>query len=302
MSRLQKKCFIGATGLHLLLLGLLVVAPAFLLPGKSDPTPVLEFIADNTTDAKVSGGGTPLPPTPTPTPPAAQLPPQQPVQPQVQPQVAQPRPPLQRDPDPPKVEKEKPTKPDPESLEPKPEKKPHVVQINPTVINPRERKPPTKPLPDPAVTAAAAAAATARADAARKQQFTAALNKIKGGLSSSLQVEMPTGPNGPGGGGPSYANYAQVVRKIYNDAWNAWPVPNDLTDDEATVQVSVTIARNGRVVSSRILRSSGSRAVINAAQAVLDRVTIVKEFPAESKDNERTFTFTFKLNAKKSLG
>jgi TonB family protein len=177
-----------------------------------------------------------------------------------------------------------------------------VVQINPTVINPRDRKPPTKPVPDPAVTAAAEAAATARANAERNRKFTVAINKIKGGLTSSLQVEMPTGPNGPGGGGPSYANYTQVVRKIYNDAWNAWPVPNDLTDDEATVQVSVTIARNGRVVSSRILRSSGSRAVINAAQAVLDRVTIVKEFPAESQDTEKTFTFTFKLNAKKSLG
>ncbi len=292
MSRLQKKCFIGATGFHLLLLALLVVAPAFLSPGKSDPTPVLEFIPIDTIDAKVSGGGTPLPPTPTPTPPAVQQPP---TQPEVQ--KPTPQPPPQHDPDPPKAEKEKPAKPDPDSLEPKREKKPHVVQINPTVINPRERKPPTKPTPpDPAVTAAAEAAATARANAERNRKFAAALNNIKGGLSSSLQVEMPTGPNGPGGGGPSYANYGQEVKRIYTEAWST---PGDVTDDEATVKVSVTIARAGHVLSSRILQSSGSKLVDKSIQATLDRVTFVRPFPDGSKDSQKTFNITFSLKAKK---
>ena len=297
MSRLQKKCFIGATSFHLLLLGLLIVAPAFLLPGKSDPTPILEFIADNTTDAKVSGGGTPLPPTPTPTPPEAQPPPQQPVQPTVQPDVVPPQSPPRRDPDPPEVKKEKPAKPDPKSLEPKPEKKPHVVQINPTVINPRDRKPPTKPVPDPAVSAAAASAAKARADAERNRKFTAALNNIRGGLTSSLQVEMPTGPNGPGGGGATYAGYKDVVRKIYFDAWS---IPDDVTDDEATIKVSVTIARAGHVISSRILQSSGAKLVDRSIQTTLDRVTFVRPFPEGSTDSQKTFNINFSLKAKKN--
>ena len=155
MSRLQKKCFIGATGFHLLLLSLLIVGPAFLSPGESDPTPVLEFVPIDTTDAKVSGGGTPHPPTPvtTPTPPAAQPQPQ----PQVQPQSSQPQP--QRDPDPPKVEKLKLVKPDPDSLEAKPEKKVHKVQISDTVVKPRDRETPPKAAADTAATAAADAAA-----------------------------------------------------------------------------------------------------------------------------------------------
>ena len=291
MSRLQKKCFIGATGFHLLLLALLIVAPAFLSPGESDPTPVLEFVPIDTTDAKVSGGGTPLPPTPTPTLPTAQLPP---AQPEVQ--KPAPQPPPQRVPDPPKVEKEKPAKADPESLEPKPEKKPHVVQINPTVINPRERKPPTKPVSDPAATAAAAAVATDRANAERNRKFTAALKNIKGGLTSSTQVEMPDGPNGPGGGGATYAGYKDVVRKIYFDAWS---IPEDVTDDEATIRVSVTIARAGHVISSRILQSSGSKLVDKSIQATLDRVTFVRPFPEGSKDSQRTFNISFSLKAKK---
>ena len=289
MSRLQKKCFIGATGFHLLLLALLIVAPAFLSPGESDPTPVLEFIPTITTESSNQGGGTPLPPTPTP--PAAQPPAAQPAV-----QKPAPQPPPQRDPDPPKVEKEKPTKPDPESIEPKPEKKPHQVQINPQVINPRDRKPPTKPLPDPAVTAAAEAAATARANAERNRKFTAALNNIKGGLTSSLQVEMPPGPNGPGGGGASYASYKDVVRKIYFDAWN---IPEDVTDDEATIRVSVTIARAGHVISSRILQSSGSKLVDRSIQATLDRVTFVRPFPEGSNDSQKTFNINFSLRAKK---
>ncbi len=291
MSRLQKKCFIGATGFHLLLLALLIVGPVLLSPGKSDPTPVLEFLPDFVTESPNQGGGTPLPPTPTPIPPAAQQPP-------AQPEVLKPapQPPPSRDPDPPKVEKEKSTKPDPESLEPQREKKPHVVQINPTVINPRDRKPPTKPVTDPAATAAAAAAVKARADAARKQQFTAALNNIKSGLTSSTQVEMPSGPNGPGGGGATYAGYKDEVRRIY---FQAWIIPDDVTDDEATIKVSVTIARAGHVISSRIIRSSGSKLVDKSIQATLDRVTFVRPFPEGAKESQNTFNITFSLKAKK---
>ena len=292
MSRLQKKCFIGATGFHLLLLTLLVVGPVLLSSGKSDSTPVLEFVPIFVTDSPNSGGGTPHPPTPTPTPPA----PQPQTQPPPQTPVASPQPPLQRDPDPPKVERVKPTKPDSESLEPKPEKKPHQVQISEKVINPRDRKPPTKPVIDPVATANAAAAATARANAERKQQVAAALKNISSGLTSSTQVEMPTGPNGPGGGGASYASYKDEVRRIYFEAWR---IPDDVTDDEATIRVSVTIARSGDVISHRILQPSGSKLVDKSIQATLDRVKFVRPFPEGSKDFQNTFNITFSLKAKK---
>ena len=283
MSRLQKKCFIGATGFHLLLLAMLIVGPVFLAPGKSDPTPVLEFIPMILTEAQVSGGGSPRPPTPSP--PA----PQQPPQPEVQQPVAQPPP--QRQPDPPKVEKAKEPKPDPDSLEPKPDKQPHKVQVSDKVIKvPRDLKTPPKPATD------ATAAATARANAERKQQFATALKNISSGLTSSTAIEMPDGPNGPGGGGPSYANYGQEVRRIYTEAWR---IPDDVTDDEATVKVSVTIARDGHVIASRILQTSGSKLVDRSIQATLDRVTFVRAFPDGSKDSQKTFNLNFSLKVKK---
>ena len=283
MSRLQKKCFIGATGFHLLLLAMLIVGPVFLSPGKSDPTPVLEFIPMILTEAQVSGGGNPHPPTPSP--PA----PQQPPQPEVQQPVAQPPP--QRQPDPPKVEEVKEPKPDPDSLEPKPDKQPHKVQVSDKVIKvPRDPKKPTKPTND------ANAAATARANAERKQQFATALKNISSGLTPSTKVEIPDGPNGPGGGGPSYASYKDEVQRVYTEAWR---IPDDVTDDEATVKVSVTIARDGHVISSRILQSSGSKLVDKSIQATLDRVTFVRPFPEGSKDSQKTFNISFSLKAKK---
>ena len=283
MSRLQKKCFIGATGFHLLLLGTLIVGPVFLSPGEPDPTPVLEFLPMMTTEAKVSGGGSPRPPAP-----AQQPAIQQPVQ-QPQLEKSPEKTPPKREPDPPKVEKVKPSKPDPESFEPKREKQPHKVQVSDRVVKVnRDSKTSAK-----SANEATAAAAARAAAAVRKQQVAAALSHITSGLTPTTQVEMP---EGPGGGGASYANYGQVVRKIYTDAWH---IPNDVTDDEATVKVSVTIARSGHVISSRILQSSGSKLVDQSIQTTLDRVTFVCPFPAESKDSQKTFNISFSLKAKK---
>ncbi|MFO1515022.1 MAG: TonB family protein [Verrucomicrobiota bacterium] len=278
MSRLQKKCFIGASGMHLLLLVVLFVGPAFMSGDKVDDTPVLTFIPTITTDDKVSGGGAPKPPTPQPQP--------QP-QPQVQPPTPQPQPQPAREPDPPQVETPKITKPSPDSLDPQPEKKTHQVKVSDTVVK----------IKQPSRTATTSKPNTQTAyNTDRQQQVANTLRRIQGNLSSTTTVEMP---EGPGGGGPSYANYKQVVRKIYTDAWT---VPADVTDDEATVKVSVTIARGGNVISSSIVQSSGSALVDRSIQATLDRVTFVAPFPEGAKEAQRTFTINFSLKAKKLLG
>lgn len=276
MSRLQKKCFIGASGMHLLLLVVLFVGPAFMSGDKVDDTPVLTFIPTITTDDKVSGGGAPKPPTPQPQP--------QP-QPQVQPPTPQPQPQPVRDPDPPQVETPKITKPSADSLDPQPEKKTHQVKVSDTVV---KIKQPSKTTSKPNTQTAS--------NTERQQQVANTLRRIQGNLSSTTTVDMP---EGPGGGGPSYANYAQVVRKIYTDAWT---IPADVTDDEATVKVRVTIARGGNVISSSIVQSSGSALVDRSIQATLDRVTFVAPFPEGAKEAQRTFTINFSLKAKKLLG
>ena len=278
MSRLQKKCFIGATGFHLLLLVLLFVGPALFVSGKVDDTPLLEIIPITATDAKVSGGGSPAPRQPV----------QQPVQqPPVQPAVQQRQEPV-RQPDPPKVEAPKITKEDPDSDEPRKTVKTHQVKISDTVV---KIKPSSKPASD-SKTSTQTSVSTARA-----QQVASALKHIQSNLSSTTTVEMP---EGTGGGGLSYANYGQIVRKIYTDAWR---VPDDMTDDQATIVVSVTIARSGRILSSRIVQPSSSAAANRSIQSTLDRISdIGVAFPAGAKESKCTFRMTFNLKAKTSLG
>src|SRR5689334_21470985 len=79
MNRLEKKCLIVSTGIHLLLVAILVICPGF-LSSKDQPQPAqfLQFIPLKTTDLNASGGGnpnarppaSPPAPKPQPTPPA----------------------------------------------------------------------------------------------------------------------------------------------------------------------------------------------------------------------------------------
>jgi len=88
MNRLAKKCVVASTGLHLLLVVILFVGPAFLVSqNKPDNLPVLTFIPLKTVDDLVSGGGNPnaRPPAPVVQPP--------PPQPQAQPPAPAPEPP-----------------------------------------------------------------------------------------------------------------------------------------------------------------------------------------------------------------
>ena len=60
MDRLQKKCLIASTGIHLLLVLILSLGPAFLSPqGKSEDPPIIDFVPSILVDAIVAGGGNP---------------------------------------------------------------------------------------------------------------------------------------------------------------------------------------------------------------------------------------------------
>ena len=278
MSRLQKKCFIGATSVHLMLFVVLIIGPGFFSKDDTmDESDVLTFIPLMATDSARAGGGTPQPSNPTP--PAPQVPTPTTPKPQVEEQTPPPEQPkvraqvreTPRVPD--KVEKAEKvekvedntqTRDNRDSLQPKTDKsKKHEVKVNTKVVAiSKDRRKPT--------TNSSNTDATAQERKAREQlanAFARAGSRAKDSLSTSTKVDMP---EGPGGGGVSYANFAQIVRKVYTDAWR---IPDDVTDDEAIVKVSVTIARNGSVISSRIITESGSRLVDRSIQNALDRVT-----------------------------
>ncbi len=279
MNRFQKKCFVASAGFHLLLALILLVGPAFLSsPGKSDDLAVLDFVPVKTVDALVSGGGNPKaqPPAPAPTP---QPPPQPaaPPPPKVDPPAAK------AEPAPKEPIKE--IKNDSASLEPSKERK-HTVEVNTRLVK---------------RTTTATSDAKARADAQAKEladarrQATAAIRQavsgIQGGVSGSTTIEL----KGPGGGGLPYANWLQAVKSVYS---NAWLLPDGVTDESATATASVTIARDGTVLSARITRFSRNSGVDHSVQSTLERVKYAAPLPDDAREDQRTVSINFNVKTK----
>ena len=294
MDRLQKKCFFAAAGLHLLLLLILLVGPAFVSShSKPDNLPVLDFVQLKTVDALISGGG-----NPDAKPPPAPLEKPQPLPPAPVVKPAPPPPEKVREPAPPKeVIKETAPPKDPEySLEPSKPKKPTIEF---TAV--------TRPVKDAKAEAKAQAEAQAREQAreyARQEAdwrrraaaaFSSAGNSLTEGRSSERSIKLL----GPGGGGVPYANFLQSVKSVYQ---NAWIVPDGITDENATVAASVTIAHDGTVVTSRITRSSGNAAVDRSVQVTLDRVKYAAPLPDAATENQRTVSINFNVAAKRAAG
>jgi TonB family protein len=291
MNRLQKKCFVGSAGVHLLLALILFVGPGFLSsPSKPDNLQVLDFVPAKTVDELVApGGGDPK----------AKPPPAAPVQPpQPQPQAApppepQPTPQKIREPDP--VPETKPVAREEESFEPSKEKKPRKIEVSTKLIT---RKPEASDDRKARQEAEAKREAKALAEARRRwaRQIGQAADYIGSDLSGGTSVELTPGP---GGGGVSYANFLQALKSIYA---NAWVLPDGVEDNEATTVASVTIARNGTVLSYHITRFSGDSVVDHSVQTTLERVQHVPPLPENAKEDQRTVNINFNVKAKRLLG
>jgi TonB family protein len=269
MNRLQKKCFMATVGVHLLLVVILLVGPAFFAPRpKADDFHVLDVIPANLIDEPFNSGVANAMPLPV-------------VQPAPQPPAPQP---VVTPPAPPKVETPEPIKQVVKALmpEPKPAEKPVVnqtpkIQINTQLVT---RTAPKNPPP------ADNSQQNARA-------FRNALRNLKSNLTSGTTVDMP------GNSSVAYANYAGVVKSIYEQAWT---LPADTASDDANTKVSVTIASDGTVISARIIAPSGDANVDASIQRTLERVTFIAPFPKGALEKERTYIINFNLKAKRMLG
>lgn len=287
--RLQKKCFIASAGFHLTLVVILFVGPAFL---SSDPKvedrPLIDFVPLITVDQALSGGGNPnaRPPAPQAQPPA------QPVAPPQRAPEATPPPPQ------PQAQKPDPVKPErDDDPDPAPSTKPvrKLPQVSLKQVT-RNTKTTTKPSPN---TSDSDESKERARETARRQAFNSAVRGaaqgLQQGFSGSTSVEMP----GPGGGGVPYANFFDAVKKIYSDAWIP---PDGAADGDASVTVSITIAKNGDVLASRITKASNNAAVNQSVQATLDRVRRAVPLPETAKESQRIVPITFNARAKRGLG
>ncbi len=284
MNRLQKKCLIASIGAHSLLLLILLVGPAFLTSkSKSEDLPVIDFIPSKFIDAPFAGGGNRnAKPPPVVAPVAAP-----PVQARQQPQ-----PEKRIEPDPPKLTP-KIQKPDPDALEAKADPKPHKLQISTDLIT---RKPNSRTAPK--TNSDTQDQERQLADARQKlaKQVVNAARNLRDNATKATTIE--TSDYGPGGGGPAYANYAAWVKTVFDNAWEA---PEDASKDSAITKITVTIASDGNVVSSRITEPSGDSRVDRSVQRTLDRVTFIAPFPEGVKEKQRTYIINFNLKAKRGL-
>lgn len=325
MSRLQNKCLIASAAMHALLGVVLLVGPAFFVEiKKKENLPILEVIPAKAVDEMLYGGGNPevkvppaapptaapptaipLPPPPTPEPPKATPVPPPPKH--VEP-APKPEPQPEVKPVPKLVDIPKPKTPKVKSDIPKPTaKKPEIkVNIDEVVTHKADNRKERQRREKEAAKAREAREAQEtyeRAVAARTQfakqlseRADAALSGLRNNLSSGTTVEMP-GPGGPGG--PAFANYSQIIKSIYDQAWL---VRDDVSDTRATVDASITIARDGTVLSARIIRRSGNTALDKSVQEALNRVKFVAPFPDSATEVERTFKLNFNLQLKRSTG
>ena len=293
MNRLQKKCIIVSGGIHLLLAVMLIFGPGFLSGHSPDNSPpVLTFVAIQTTDDNVSGGGdntvkgppalgtsleAPAVPTPVVKPPAPAA--------------------------------ETPVEPAPEKVEkvvtPAPKEVPRVndtPKLDLKPVKPSPRKTPDIKVDTTIVTSSAAdakakrdaqAKAAAAAQAREQQRIAGLLNSASKGVRNGSAGSTEYKLGGLGGGGLPYANFRAAVQKVY---WDAWSVPTGAP--YVSVTVSVTIARDGSVISSRITDSSGNADVDASVQRTLDRVKFTAPLPSSSTEEQRTVPLIFNTQVK----
>lgn len=65
--------------------------------------------------------------------------------------------------------------------------------------------------------------------------------------------------------------------------------------------ISVTVLRNGTILSARITRRSGLHAMDRSIESVLRDVKQLPPFPENSRDEQRTFIIEFNLQAKRRI-
>ena len=287
MDRLHKKCFVASSGIHLLLLVILLVGPAFLTSkSKVDNSPILDFVPTKLIDAAFSGGGNPngTPPPPAPPEPRPPAPAPEPVK------VREPAPP------PPEPAKEEPAiKPDPNAVEPSPEPKRKRPQVSTKQII---RRPDTGKT-EKSSSASSTADIEARRYADARRRAAAAIGAAAASIRDDIAPGTSLEPRGPGGGGEVYAGYDQFLRSKY---WHAWRPPEDTASDAAITRATVTIASDGTVLSARIIQPSGDASVDRSVQQTLDRVTYIAPFPEGAKEKQRTYTIKFDLKARRLTG
>ena len=270
MGRLKRSCVVGSVVFHTLTLALLFLAP-IILAKREEKVEVIDLIPAEIVDQIMAPPAPVAPPTPpAPVPPA-------PTPPKPTPPKPKPTPP---DPTPPKPKPVEPVKPKPKPVEvvkPKPKPKPVKPKIK-VNLKSTMRKPDTQKIKAQQATAERAR----QAEAKRRAALNQSLNNLDSKLSGRTSVNVPQGRY-------AAANYESLIRRKYVDA----TIHPGTISGEAVVKVQLVIARNGNVLSARIIGASGLASWDRAVQKALDRVKRIAPFPAGMSGAKKTFSLNF---------
>jgi len=289
----QRKCFMASACFHAVLLGVLLVAPAFLTSKPRPVKPGANLVSAAAVEAVLRGG----------TPAAAPAPPPQPepvVTPQPPAAEPTPRPPEPVRPPPPvvKAAEPRPVEPPPKKVEPVKKSEP-VKTAPPKATAKAEPKAEPKAAPKAetkqyALKRVTPSSATTSSSASKSPQPS-----LKDDVQKSLERIGKPGPpvriTTPGGASAGAAGdqYALLVRETYD---KAWVDPSEVADSGAEVEVHVTIARNGEILSAKVVSRSGIGALDVSVQKALDRVRRIPQgMPPSMPDKQKTYVISFNL-------
>ena len=268
MSRLLKKCLFLSIGLHILLAAALLICTAFFVVKPEKIMPTLSMIAPDVLDNLLN-------PRPVSTPRKNPNPPVRRIVTPAPPRKVTPTPPRKVTPTPPRKvtpKKQSPSlKPTKSKVTPKPKRNTIKIAQNTQTSKGATGRPKKNTHPKaPPVSA--------------KQLNT--IKSMRNQLSAAINVNVA------GANAAAFTSYANFVVGVYRRTWEPL-IPSGLARSRIA-KVSVTIRRDGRVLSARIIRKTGDAALDRSVQRALDRVkTIGKSFPSGSKDSQRTFTLDF---------
>ncbi len=322
--------------MHALLFVVLIVAPAFLPEKPRANTPVINLVSARELDAILRAAEAPPAPAPVSSPAPAPVAPVV-VEPAPAPKPVEPPRPVEPPPPPtkpiePVPKKEVVKEPPPKLVKVEPRPLPPSAKGKEAPVK-KETKKTKEPEPPPAKTAptkstvkiadtktlisrkseedakakqkaeteeralsVAAAKAAQQAHLQRVAKMKAILGGIPGGLSSPVDIHIDAG------GGPNAAaflDYGPMMVRIYEQMWL---VPANLNDSLSIVSVTVTVARNGRVLKSQLLKPSGNSAIDKSVGETLQKVIQFEPFPASFREAQKTFNIDFNLKAKRNTG
>lgn len=288
-NRLQKKCFIVSLGMHLMLLLVVVFGVAFATTQKkSEPIKYLSIsLFREPAPRKASQRSQPRVEQHQ----ARRIPKQQPIRQQVQ-LPAPKKKVTPRKTTPPLKAKPKPKKTAPKKTStPKRSTKKTAPRSNP---KPKSKRPkiPKINISGTVVSKSSSSSKTSRPTPRKSVKVVSVNPNAARNLKSKLSNTVRSVTFRPGSS--SYSNYKEWVRQKYQGTWNRGRLPSQHYRQIVTVRV--TVLRDGKVTSARILRRSGQAPLDASVQSTLNVVkSIGRAFPAGVKESRQTFTIDFQM-------